>query len=81
VDSLSSDAVVVARLADDTSSLSSLSGVEEEMIVDCFPVTTLSRGPSLVPIDISSVLVWGTDLLVAKSSPLLLSDLLVYFEF
>jgi hypothetical protein len=78
--SFDSDAAVVARLVDDTSSLSSLSCLEEEMIVDSFlPDTTLSRRPSLVPIDISS-LVWGADLLAINSSPLSLSDFLDCFD-
>jgi hypothetical protein len=81
VDSVDSDAAVVARL-EETSSLSSLSlsCTEEQMIDDCFPVTTLSRQSSLVPIEISSV-VWGADLLPTNSSPLLLSDFVDCFDF
>jgi hypothetical protein len=47
-DSIDFDAAMMARLAESLSSLS----CTEEMIVDCFPITTLSRGPPLVPIDI-----------------------------
>jgi hypothetical protein len=78
VDSVDSDAALVARL-EETSSMSSFS-CAEEMIVNCFPVNTLSRRTSFVPIEISS-LVWGADLLPTNSSPLLLSDFLDYFDF